>query len=75
MFDKGTFFFHDLFIHRNIFIGIGDVILHTVQLNRCDPALAVVGVAYHVVAALNFDSTAVGIGGIVGIFLAVLTKR
>ena len=53
-------------------IFIGDVIFHTVQLNRCDSALAVVGVTYHVVAASYLGSTTVGVGGIVGIFLAVL---
>ena len=51
---------------------IGDIILHTIQFHRGDSALAVVGVTYYVVAALNFGSTAVGVGGVVSIFLAVL---
>ena len=53
-------------------IFIGDIILHTVQLNRCDSALAVVGIAYHVITASYLGSTTASVGGGVGIFLAVL---
>jgi len=56
-------------------IFIGDIILHAVQLNRCDSAFMVVGIAYYVITASYLSSTAVGVGGIVGIFLAVLTER